>query len=83
MNRDLTILGLQRDGNGYQYSRSLKRIEKLQYMNNLDIVLALLQRQITDFHVLMQRLHFKPQQVQLQTGFSRILPNHKTHVFKF
>jgi hypothetical protein len=30
-----------------------------------------LQRQITDFHVLIQRLHFKPQQVQLQTGFSR------------
>jgi hypothetical protein len=41
MNRDLTILGLQRDGNGYQYNRSLKIIEKLQYMNNLDIVLAL------------------------------------------
>jgi hypothetical protein len=40
-NRDLTILGRQRDGNGYQYNRSLKRIEKLQYMNNLDIVLAL------------------------------------------
>jgi hypothetical protein len=39
--RDLTILGRQRDGNGYQNSRSLKRIEKLQYMNNLDIVLAL------------------------------------------
>jgi hypothetical protein len=39
--RDLTILGRQRDGNGYQNNRSLKRIEKLQYMNNLDIVLAL------------------------------------------
>jgi hypothetical protein len=39
--RDLTILGRQRDGNGYQYNRSLKIIEKLQYMNNLDIVLAL------------------------------------------
>jgi hypothetical protein len=39
--RDLTILGRQRDGNGYQHNRSLKRIEKLQYMNNLDIVLAL------------------------------------------
>jgi hypothetical protein len=25
--RDLTILGRQRDGNGYQYNRSLKRIE--------------------------------------------------------
>ena len=25
------------DGNGHQYDRSLKRIEKLQYMNNLDI----------------------------------------------
>jgi hypothetical protein len=25
----------------YQYNKSLKRIEKLQYMNNLDIVLAL------------------------------------------
>jgi hypothetical protein len=38
-------------------------------MNNLDIVLALcLQRQITDFHALIQRLHFKPQQVQLQIG---------------
>jgi hypothetical protein len=24
--RDLTILGRQRDGNGYQYNRSLKRI---------------------------------------------------------
>jgi hypothetical protein len=35
--RDLTILGRQRDGNGYQYNRSLKRIEKVQYMNNLDI----------------------------------------------
>jgi hypothetical protein len=42
VNRDLTILGRQRDGNGYQYNRSLKIIEKLQYMNNLDIVLALL-----------------------------------------
>jgi hypothetical protein len=42
LNRDLTInLGRQRDGNGYQYNRSSKRIEKLQYMNNLDIVLAL------------------------------------------
>ena len=40
-NRNLTILERQRDGNGYQYNRSLKRIEKLQYMNNLDIVLAL------------------------------------------
>ena len=49
-------------------------------MNNLDIVLALF---ITDFHVLIQRLHFKPQQVQLQTGFRRTLPNHKTHVFNF
>jgi hypothetical protein len=41
-------------------------------MNNLDMSLALfiLQRQITDFHVLIQRLHFKPQQVQLQTGFN-------------
>jgi hypothetical protein len=37
-NRDLTILERQRDGNGYQYNKSLKRIEKLQYMNNLDIV---------------------------------------------
>ena len=27
VNRDLTILGRQRDGNGYQYNRSLKRIE--------------------------------------------------------
>jgi hypothetical protein len=26
-NRDLTILGRQRDGNGYQYNRSLKIIE--------------------------------------------------------
>jgi hypothetical protein len=26
-NRDLTILGRQRDGNGHQYNRSLKRIE--------------------------------------------------------
>jgi hypothetical protein len=32
---------------------------------------------------LIQRLHFKPQQVQLQTAFSRTLPNHKTHVFNF
>jgi hypothetical protein len=40
-NRDLTILGRQRDGNGYQYNRSLKIIEKLEYMNDLDIVLAL------------------------------------------
>jgi hypothetical protein len=40
-NRDLTTLGRQRDGNGYQCNRSLKIIEKLQYMNNLDIVLAL------------------------------------------
>jgi hypothetical protein len=33
------------------------------------------------FSRLIQRLHSKPQQVQLQTGFSRTLPNHKTHVF--
>ena len=53
-------------------------------MNILDIGLALcLQRQITYFHVLIQRLHSKPQQVQLQTGFSRTLPNHKTHVLNF
>ena len=41
-------------------------------MNNLDIVLnsLCLQRQITDFYDLIQRLHFKPQQLQLQTGFS-------------
>ena len=52
-------------------------------MNNLDCPSLCLQRQITDFHVLIQRLHFKPQQVQLQTGFSRILPNNKTHVFNF
>ena len=39
-----------------------------------------LQRQITDFHVLIQRLRSKPQQVQLQTGFSRTLPNHETHM---
>jgi hypothetical protein len=25
--RDLTILGRQRDGNGYQYNKSLKRME--------------------------------------------------------
>jgi hypothetical protein len=35
----------------YQYNKSWKRIEKLQYMNNLDIVAVCLQRQITDFHV--------------------------------
>jgi hypothetical protein len=40
-NRYLTILGWLRDGNGYQYNKSLKIIEFLQYMNNLDIVLAL------------------------------------------
>jgi hypothetical protein len=53
-------------------------------MNNLDIVLALFTtHEIADFHVLIQRLHSKPQQVQLQTGFSRTLPKHKTHVFNF
>jgi hypothetical protein len=53
-------------------------------MNNLDIVLRSVDNgQITDFHVLIQRLHFKSQQVQLQTGFSITLPNHKTHVFNF
>jgi hypothetical protein len=36
-----------------------------------------LQRQITDFHVLIQRLYFKLQQVQLEIGFSRTLPNQK------
>ena len=42
-------------------------------MNNLDIVLALFTTPNHRFsHVLIQRLHFKPQQVQLQTGFSRI-----------
>ena len=30
-----------KDGNVNQYNKSLKRIEYLQYMNNLDIVLAL------------------------------------------
>ena len=52
-------------------------------MNNLDMSSTCLQRQITDFHVSIQRLHLKPQQVQLQTGFSGTLPNHKTHVFNF
>ena len=31
---------------------------------------------ITDFHVVIQRLHLKPQQVQLQTGLSKNLPKH-------
>jgi hypothetical protein len=63
----------------YQYNRSLKRIEKLQYMNNLDIVLALVTTPKHRFsRFLIQRLHFKPQQVQLQTGFRRTLPMSST-----
>jgi hypothetical protein len=80
--RDLTILGRQRDGNGYQYNRSLKIIENLQYMNNLDIVLALTTPNHR-FSRLDTTVAVKPQQVQLQTGFRRTLPNHKTHVFNF
>jgi hypothetical protein len=40
-------------------------------MNNLDSHCprsVYMQRQITDFHVLIRRLHLKPQKVQLPTG---------------
>ena len=40
-------------------------------------VFTTLSHRLTDFHVLIQRLHLKPQQVQLQTGFSRTLANNK------
>jgi hypothetical protein len=43
-------LGRQRDGNGYQYNKSLKRIEQLQYMNNLVIVLALFTTPLSPHH---------------------------------
>jgi hypothetical protein len=47
-------LGRQRDGNGCQYNKSLKIIEKLQYMNHefTPCMSSLcLQRKITYFHV--------------------------------
>ena len=75
--RDLTILGRQRDGNGYQYNRSLKIIEKLQYMNNLDIVLALFTTPNHRFSRLDTTVPVKPQQVQLQTGSGELFPTIK------
>jgi hypothetical protein len=58
-NRDLTILGRQRDGNGYQYNKSLKIIEKLQYMNNLDIAFALFTTPNHTFWRLLRQIWYK------------------------
>ena len=54
-------------------------------MNNLDIVLALFTTPNYRFSRLDTTAAFQAaiMQAQLQTGFSRTLPKHKTHVFNF
>jgi hypothetical protein len=47
-------------------------------MNNLDLSSLCLQRQITDFHVLIQRLHSKQQQVHyFKLGLAELFPTIK------
>jgi hypothetical protein len=58
----------------------LKRIEKLQYMNNLDIVLALFTTPNHRFSLLDPTAAFQAATSATSNWVQRTLPNHKTYV---